>query len=354
MSVNTVLYNINPEEINQDEIIEIAEIVKKGGLVAVPTETVYGLGADATNPLAAKKIYAAKGRPSDNPLIVHISDIDMLEQVVSGDVTKAKILGKHFWPGPLTIILKKGEKIPYATTGGLDTVAVRLPDREVTRRIIREAKLPLAAPSANISGKPSPTCGKHVMEDFLGRIDAVVDDGATNIGVESTIVDLTGDIPAILRRGYIGQTEIEGVLKTQVIDTFGTSGDSKNHPKAPGTKYKHYSPKATLIIVEAGQDKVAEKINGIVASEKEALKKVGVITCDERKNQYRADKVYSLGSHNNGKDIIKNLYSVLRKTDEDKMDVVFSESFSETEYYYILEDRLYRAGGGRVIREDEI
>ena len=226
------------------------EILKKGGLVAFPTETVYGLGGNALDAEASAKIYAAKGRPSDNPLIVHIADWEAIEAIVSEIPEAAKKLADAFWPGPLTMILNKSDLVPYATTGGLETVAVRMPVNPIARALIRAGGGYVAAPSANTSGRPSPTRAEHVAEDLNGKIDMIIDGGTVDIGLESTIVDLTDGAPTILRPGYINQEMLEQVLGEVEMDRGLIAPGSGVHPKAPGMKYRHYAPKADLIIVE--------------------------------------------------------------------------------------------------------
>lgn len=240
-------------ENRRSEVMEKAgEILKSGGLVAFPTETVYGLGGDALNPEASAKIYAAKGRPSDNPLIVHIADMEALKVLASEVPEKAKLLADRFWPGPLTMIMPKSDAVPYATTGGLDTVAIRMPSHPTAYELIRSSGVYIAAPSANTSGRPSPTTAQHVYEDLNGRIDMIIDSGKVDIGLESTIVDLTGEIPTILRPGYITRAMLEEVVGPVTIDKaiLAEHEDPNLRPKAPGMKYKHYAPKGDLVIVE--------------------------------------------------------------------------------------------------------
>ena len=266
--MNTKVVRIKEEEKTRETLeknpglLEAAEILKNGGLVAFPTETVYGLGANALNEEAAKKIYAAKGRPSDNPLIAHISCMEELPAIVKEIPEAGRKLAEKYWPGPLTMIFPKKDIVPYGTTGGLDTVAVRMPVDPVANCLIHLAGVPIAAPSANTSGRPSPTKAEHVIEDMDGKIEMIIDGGAVGIGVESTIVDVSGEIPTLLRPGAItiemlretlGQVDIDPVILGPV------SGDIK--PKAPGMKYRHYAPKADMTLVEGDMDKVVAYIN---------------------------------------------------------------------------------------------
>lgn len=260
-------------ENRRSEVMEKAgEILKSGGLVAFPTETVYGLGGDALNPEASAKIYAAKGRPSDNPLIVHIADMEALKVLASEVPEKAKILADRFWPGPLTMIMPKSDAVPYATTGGLDTVAIRMPSHPTAYELIRSSGVYIAAPSANTSGRPSPTTAQHVYEDLNGRIDMIIDSGKVDIGLESTIVDLTGEIPTILRPGYITRAMLEEVVGPVTIDKaiLAEHEDPNLRPKAPGMKYKHYAPKGDLVIVEGKKQAVAEMINYLTKMDAES------------------------------------------------------------------------------------
>ena len=263
--METRIYKIDDCTVCHDKICQAAEIIRQGGLVAFPTETVYGLGADAKNPKAAAKIYAAKGRPSDNPLIVHIAGFEDLFQIVETLPEQAKVLADKFWPGPLTMIFKKNQNIPYETTGGLDTVAVRMPNHPVALALIRESGCMIAAPSANASGRPSPTLAEHVKEDLEGKIPLILDGGEVGIGIESTIIDLTEEIPMILRPGYITKEMLERVIGTVKIDPGILQQDSLARPKAPGMKYRHYAPKAELMIVDGDRADVIEKINALTA-----------------------------------------------------------------------------------------
>ena len=242
--------------IDETQIRRAGDILKEGGLVAFPTETVYGLGGNALDAQASAKIYAAKGRPSDNPLIVHIADWDALYKIASEIPPEAKKLADAFWPGPLTMILKKSDAVPMATTGGLDTVAIRMPSNEVARALIRAGGGYVAAPSANTSGRPSPTCAAHVAQDLGGKIEMIIDGGNANIGLESTIVDLTEGKPTILRPGYINQEMLEQVLDEVEMDRGLISPDSNVHPKAPGMKYRHYAPRAELTILKGSPEAV--------------------------------------------------------------------------------------------------
>jgi L-threonylcarbamoyladenylate synthase len=332
-------------------IKEAGDILKSGGLVAFPTETVYGLGGDALNPESAKKIYAAKGRPSDNPLIVHIAEFEDIYKIVKEVTPEAEKIAAAFWPGPLTMILEKSEIVPYETTGGLDTVAVRMPSDKTARKLIKYAGGYVAAPSANISGKPSPTSAKYVMEDMCGKIDAIIDGGEGEIGLESTIIDLTVSPPQILRPGYITNSMLSQALSEQVDDDVTLmSNDSGAAPKAPGMKYRHYAPKGELTIVEGSSEKVVEYINTAVMEARNAGEKTGVIATEELKTKYCADVVKNVGSRSDEGSIARNLYMVLREFDDENVTKIFSESFDTDGLGQAIMNRLLKAAGHKVVK----
>lgn len=339
----------------QASIEKAASIIRDGGLVAFPTETVYGLGCDATNTRSARKVYRAKGRPSDNPLIVHIASIDQLSFVATDIPEYAYELADKLWPGPLTLICKKSRAIPRNTTGGLNTVAVRLPDNETARELILRSGTVIAAPSANISGSPSPTCARHVYDDLAGRIDAIIDDGESVVGLESTILDLTTDIPTILRPGVITRQMIEQIIGRVNIDPAISSKtiDEKLKPKAPGMRYRHYAPKAELTIVEGKPIRVAAYINDKVSKDNELGLKVGIITTDENEHRYRGDLIKSLGPAADEMAIAHNLYGILREFDEADVDRIYAESFSTDGVGLAIMNRLNKAAGYKIINADK-
>lgn len=345
--MNTKIVSIEPSEIDEEKIKQAARILKEGGLAAFPTETVYGLGADALNALAADKIYKAKGRPSDNPLIVHIGDISAVDAIARDISESARKLMEKFWPGPLTLILKKEDIVPLKTTGGLDTVAVRMPSHPVALALIRESGLYIAAPSANTSGKPSPTTGKHVADDLEGRIDMIIDAGAVGVGLESTIVDVTTSEPVILRPGYVTKEMLEQVIGEVREDKAFTDADSR--PKAPGMKYRHYAPKAELVIVDGQIDLVIKEINRIAGEKINKGIKVGIIATQESLPFYKYGKVISVGSRKNEDTIAHNLYSVLREFDETDVELIYCESFSNKNLGQAISNRLTKAASNHVI-----
>lgn len=327
-------------------------ILRSGGLVAFPTETVYGLGGDALNPEASARIYAAKGRPSDNPLIVHIADMEALKVLTACVPEKARLLADRFWPGPLTMIMPKSDAVPYATTGGLDTVAVRMPSHPTAYELIRSSGVYIAAPSANTSGRPSPTTAQHVMEDLNGRIDMIIDSGKVEIGLESTIVDLTGEVPTILRPGYITKAMLEAVIGPVAIDKaiLEDNADINLRPKAPGMKYKHYAPKGELVVVEGSRQSVADKINALIEENQSEGLRTAVIAAEENLMLYRAEYKMNIGSRVHEESIAANLYDVLRRMDELGVERIYSESFAGGSLGAAIMNRLLKAAGHHVIR----
>lgn len=333
------------------EAIERAgKILQGGGLVAFPTETVYGLGGAALNPESSRKIYAAKGRPSDNPLIVHICRWEDLAPIVREIPEMARRLGKAFWPGPLTMILKKSDRVPAETTGGLATVAVRMPSDETALALIRAAGGYVAAPSANISGRPSPTLAKYVAEDLGGRIEMILDGGQACIGLESTIVDLTEEVPTILRPGYITEEMLGEVLGKVEIDRGILPEESGIPPKAPGMKYRHYAPKAELTIVAGEQEAVVRRIGKLLREAQKKGLSSGVIATDATRERYSATVVKSTGDRHNEAEAARELYRILREFDEEQVEVIYSEAFAEKGIGQALMNRLLKAAGHRVER----
>lgn len=347
--METKILKINPDNIGEDEInllSQAGELLKKGELVAFPTETVYGLGGDALLPEAAAKIYAAKGRPSDNPLIVHVSDIEQVYDIADNISDDARALMQRFWPGPLTIVFEKKSVVPDGTTGGLDTVAVRMPSHELARNLIRTSGVLIAAPSANTSGRPSPTKAEHVYDDLKGVIPMIIDGGSVGIGIESTIVDMTGNIPMILRPGAITKQMLEEVVPYVEVDKaiLGPMKDGVK-PKAPGMKYKHYAPKADLTIFSGEEDKVVAHINELLKAARNSGLKAGVIASDETIGKYSSDYVLSVGTRNDDRTIARNLYDVLRSFDDMEIDVIYGETFGENSLGYAIMNRLAKAAG---------
>lgn len=347
--MDTKVIRMDEQHIDMAGIRKAGEIIRNGGLVAFPTETVYGLGGDALNPESSKKIYAAKGRPSDNPLIVHIADMEAMAPIVSEIPENAKRLAEAFWPGPLTMILPKSDLVPYETTGGLDTVAVRMPVHKVAREFIRAAGGYIAAPSANRSGRPSPTVAKYVAEDMDGRIEMIIDGGDVEIGLESTIVDLTVPEPMILRPGYITKKMLEKVLVRVEEDCTLMRADSGQAPKAPGMKYRHYAPKGELTIVTGAEDAVIAYINEQLEQQRQKRKRTGVIGTDRTIERYHADVCKSAGNREDEGTIAKELYRILREFDDDSVEVIYSEAFDTSGIGQAIMNRLLKAAGHKVV-----
>ena len=346
--MKTIIERIDTEQTNKDIIKKAGDILKNGGLVAFPTETVYGLGADALNEQAAKKIYAAKGRPSDNPLIVHIADMDALEKIAEAIPEKAVAVAKEFWPGPLTMIFQKTNAVPLGTTGGLDTVAVRMPEHLIAKEIIRAGGGNIAAPSANTSGRPSPTMAEHVREDLEGKIDMIVDGGPVEIGVESTILDLTVTPPMILRPGAVTKEMLEELIGEVAVDKTLIEPDSKKVPKAPGMKYRHYAPKAELTVLEGDLLRVTEEINRRAEEKLSEGFKVGIIATAETAGRYSSGNVKCIGTRQDEMTVAGNLYGILRDFDSDGTDF-YSESFSTGGIGSAVMNRLLKAAGHHII-----
>ncbi|MDO4616360.1 MAG: L-threonylcarbamoyladenylate synthase [Lachnospiraceae bacterium] len=344
------LVRMTESELNMPALMEAGKILKNGGLVGFPTETVYGLGGNALDPRAARKIYEAKGRPSDNPLIIHIAEMESLPLIVKEIPEKAAILARHCWPGPLTMIFPKSDLVPMETTGGLDTVAVRFPSNRIARELIRQGGGYVAAPSANVSGRPSPTMAEHVIEDLGERIEMIIDGGQVPIGLESTIVDCTEEIPVILRPGFLNQEKLEEILGNVELDPGLLAENEHVRPKAPGMRYKHYAPKADLSIVEGPNEEVTEKIRCLTIENLLKGRKVGIICTEETRGLYPEGIVLSIGARAEEETIAKHLYEVLRKFDETEVDVIFSESFRTPRMGMAIMNRLLKAAGHTVIQ----
>ncbi len=350
--METKVIKIDRKNISKESFKEAGDIINAGGLVAFPTETVYGLGGNALDPEASKKIYAAKGRPSDNPLIVHIADAKDIEKLAVDIPDLAWKLADRFWPGPMTMILKKADIVPKTTTGGLDTVAIRLPSDEIARTLIRESGCFIAAPSANSSGRPSPTKAEHVIEDLSGKIEMVIDGGSCDIGLESSIIDLSGDKPLILRPGFITREDFESVVANVEYDraVIAKTPDRNIVAKAPGMKYRHYAPKGSITIVEGDAEKVAEYINKETAKSEAEGVATAVICSDENRGRYTCKKIYDLGSRARDKDIAAALFDVLRRLDSDGISVIYAESFDELRLSQAIMNRLRKAAGYNTVK----
>jgi L-threonylcarbamoyladenylate synthase len=348
----TIVLQINPQKPDTEKIRIAADIIKKGGLVAFPTETVYGLGADALNTKAVLALFTAKKRPLDNPPIVHVSTAEDVCKLAKSVPSAAKKLMEKFWPGPLTLIFPRSEIVPSVTVAGLDTIAVRMPKHNVALALIRESRCPIAAPSANLAGKPSPTSAKHVLEDLNGRIDAVLDAGPTSIGVESTVVDLTVDPPQVLRPGGTPFEVLKKAVRRLELDPVATAEKalSIERIRSPGLKHKHYAPNAQMFLVEGDVSAVASKVRELVASYIAKNCRVGVLCTDETASTYRADVVKSLGSRGDLAGIARNLFRLLREFDLENVDVIVAEGLPVEGLGLAVTNRLRKASGYSIIK----
>lgn len=338
--MDTKIFDIEKLNLKEKEkaIYEASQAIKSGELVIFPTETVYGIGADGLNYEAVSNIYKAKGRPSDNPLILHVCDLDMVRDVTDCDLGVLEKLAKAFWPGPFTAVLKKSEKVPLITTGGLDTVAVRIPDNDIAVELIRKSETPIAAPSANISGKPSPTKPEHVIHDMSGKVKIILCGDKCRVGIESTIIDLTNEEPMILRPGIISATQISKVIgRTVAMDAAASikNRESENdvNPKAPGMKYKHYAPSAQMIILQGKRSDVEREITEIKKQRESQGEKVGVILFEE----------------NDFENAARELFSKLRKMDDDGVDLILAGALDEKdEIGFAVMNRMLKSAGYNV------
>lgn len=345
--METVIKKVDENNIDMGIIREMAEKIKNGETVIFPTETVYGLGANAMDEDAAKKIYVAKGRPSDNPLIVHIADIEEVDKIALEVGEKAKKAMENFWPGPLTIILKKKEIVPNVTSGGLSTVAIRMPSNKIANALIRESKTQIAAPSANISGRPSPTKAEHVVKEMSGRVSGIIMGGDCDFGLESTVVDFSEDKPMILRPGSITKEMLEEVLGEVSIDPSLTKKEDNIKAKAPGMKYKHYSPNAQVYIVKGEENNVIIKMNELSRKNHAENKKTGIMCMSKDVDKFECDYVVDLGKDYD--EVASNLFDALIKMDEAKMDIVYSVCFESCGVGQAIMNRLLKSAAYRII-----
>ncbi|GAA3655720.1 L-threonylcarbamoyladenylate synthase [Asaccharospora irregularis] len=335
------------DNINLNELDKQAQLLREGKTVIFPTETVYGLGANALDEQAVKKIYEAKGRPSDNPLIVHIYKKEEVYELAKDISKKAEDVMQRFWPGPITLILNKKNIVPYKTSGGLDTVAIRMPSHKIAREIIRMAGIPIAAPSANISGRPSPTKAEHVYEEMNERVDGIVLGGDCDFGLESTVVDFTSEIPMILRPGSITKEDLEKVIGNVILDPSLEKKEDNKKAKAPGMKYTHYSPNADVYIVSGKKEDVFQKINNLVVENQEKGLKVGVMCLSQNKKMYSGEVI---GLGNTLEEIARNLFDVLREMDKIGVDRVYSEAFTTEGLGQAIMNRLVKSAGYKIIK----
>ena len=341
--MKTEILKIDRENINKAYIKKAADLIKEGALVAFPTETVYGLGADGLNNEACKKIFKAKGRPADNPLILHISHISMLDNLVE-EISESHRKLFDLWPGPMTLIFKKSRLIPEAVTAGGDTVAIRFPSDEIARALISEANTPIAAPSANISGRPSPTKADDVYQDMDGIIPLIIDGGESNIGIESTVIDLSGEKPTILRPGYYTYEFLKEILPDMRLDD--SLVDSTKIPKSPGQKYKHYAPKANLRVFIG--ENVPDYLLKLAEECKSQGKKVGILAFEEDKDKFASYPYISLGSRRDLSTMSHVLFSSLRQMDRLEVDIILAEGVRENHLGKSIMNRMKKAAANDV------
>ena len=339
------------KDINEDSCIieKAAKVIKNGGIVAFPTETVYGLGADALNENAVKKIFEAKGRPQDNPLIIHVSS-KKIDKYVKDIPECAEKMMEKFWPGPLTIILNKKDIVPNMTSANLSSVGVRMPSEPIALKLIEMSGVPIAAPSANISGRPSPTDVERCVEDLKGRVDFILGGKKSRVGVESTIVDCTVNPPVVLRPGGITLEMLKEIDSRIEIDKAILSKPTKDFkPKAPGMKYRHYAPKAKVRIISGENEKVVEKINEMIHNYMEEGKSVGVLASEENNKKYISKDIITLGSIKDLSKVAQNLFEALRSFDDKGVDIILSEAFEEKGLGIAVMNRLKKAAGYDII-----
>ncbi|MDA8441371.1 MAG: L-threonylcarbamoyladenylate synthase [Peptococcaceae bacterium] len=344
--VKTHYIKVDPWQPAETDIAQCGEIIRAGGLVAFPTETVYGLGANALDREACRRIFQAKGRPQDNPLIVHIADAQDVQMLTRSGSTLAALCIDRFWPGPLTLVLPKAAQIPLEVTAGLDTVAIRMPDHPVALALIKQAGVPIAAPSANLSGRPSPTLAEHVREDLGGRIDAIIDGGACRIGLESTVLDLTEAVPIILRPGGVSREALEAILGKVNLDPGITDAGMK--PRSPGVKYQHYAPRGQVILVEGERRLVQVRIETELCKAREQGLKVGILSSEESAacyKQLKPDYLAVLGAKQEPGQVAAKLYHTLRSCDHNNIDLILAETFATSGMGAAVMNRMEKAAG---------
>lgn len=341
--IKTEIVKVDPENIDYNIIKKAAHIINEGGVVVFPTETVYGIGADALNDEAVDKIFKAKGRPQDNPLIVHIADFDELYNLAAAVPDNARKLAEKYWPGPLTMILYKKDILSDKITAGLETAAIRFPVNKIALALIKESRKPIAAPSANTSGKPSPTEAAHVVEDLMGKVDMIIDGGSTDIGLESTVVDMTSEIPMILRPGGVTREDVISVLGSCEYDPAIIKSDDKTVPKSPGQKYRHYSPKAKVILYKGPIEKIAERINEDYKKFLSEGYKVGIMSTVQTEKKYGDKFTIVCGDRTKPLTISSNLFKDLRDFDHLGADIILAEAVDEKGLGRAIMNRLGKA-----------
>jgi L-threonylcarbamoyladenylate synthase len=349
---NTLYLKVDPKQPEPEKIQTAANIIKQGGLVAFPTETVYGLGANAKNGTAISALFAAKKRPVDNPPIIHVADPKQVSELTEEIPKVASALMQRFWPGPLTLVFKRSSNVPKEAVASLDTIAIRMPNHPVALALIKQSGCPIAAPSANLSGKPSPTSAQHVLDDLNGRIDAVIDGGATSVGVESTVLDLSVEPPMLLRPGGTSLEALREVLGTVVVHPFVASEKevTLKEARSPGMRHKHYAPKAQVILIEGQQDAVEKKIRELTKVYRDSGCKVGVLVTAETAGKVEADVVKLMGSRDDLESVARSLFGLLREFDVEGVDVIVAEGVSIEGLGLAVMNRLRKASGYHIIK----
>lgn len=347
--MNTKIIRIDKDNIDENLIKEAAIYIREGKIVAFPTETVYGLGANGLDVIAVEGLFKAKGRPQDNPLILHIANMEQLKPLVLDIPDIALKCIERFWPGPLTILFRKSEIVPYMITAGLDTVAIRMPNNKVALELIKEADRPIAGPSANLSGKPSPTSVFHVIEDLNGKIDMIIDGGETGVGLESTVLDLSTDKPMILRPGGVTLEDLKELIPNVEQDLGTIKSDENIIPRSPGQKYRHYAPAADMTVYTGSLDKVINKIKEQANELISKGLKVGIMATEETKNNYVDGFVQVVGSRAKKETIATNLFKVIRLFDEHGVDIILAEGVESDNIGMAIMNRMMKASGGKII-----
>jgi len=347
-----MVMKVNARRPEMNRIQVAADVIRRGGTVAFPTETVYGLGADALNPKAVARIFLAKKRPPDNPMIVHVANKEDVYRLTRKVPKAAEKLMNELWPGPLTLVLKRSEVVPDITVVGLDTIAIRMPNNRVALALITESKVPIAAPSANLAGRPSPTTAKHVLDDLAGRIDAILDAGPTRIGVESTVLDVTTSPPQILRPGGTSYEKLLSVLGRVKLHPVAMADKKARvvEARSPGMKHKHYAPAAELVVVEGELDAIINRVQELASLYMEKGKRAGIMATDESEHAYNADVIKSMGSRKDLAAVAKNLFRLLREFDDEKVDVIVAEGIAPRGLGLAVMNRLRKAAGLHVER----
>lgn len=344
----TITLHLDPLDFNPDSLTQAAELIRTNQTVIFPTETVYGLGANALSDEAVAKIFIAKGRPQDNPLIIHVSSVEMMNQLIDKPLdNKSKALIQAFWPGALTLVLKHSNVVPNSVCANLETVGIRMPDHPIALKLIECAGVPIAAPSANLSGKPSPTEAEHVLNDMMGRVDMIITASKSRIGLESTVLDMSSDQPTLLRPGGVTVSQIESIIGPIKIDD--SIHKTVDKPKSPGMKYTHYAPNAKLSIYRGSSQNMISAIQKQVKSAHLNGLKTAVITCDENQNEYSDSLILSLGSNKKPDELASHLFDCLRECDKQNVELIFAEAFSEDELGLALMNRLKKAAGFNII-----